>query len=166
MAQDPETPAQRSLVRAVARLEHDPAECVFRSVSRLARVVATTFDEGLTPAGLTASQFNLLMTLSRLGPLPIGAFAQRLSMDASTVPRVLAPLQKARLVAIRPGSDRRVRVLEITDAGCDKLRLALPHWQRLQRRLLQALGEPDWAPLRQSLTGLRHSTQAARAKHH
>lgn len=166
MAQDPDTQARRSLVRAVARLEHDPAECVFRSVSRLARVVATTFDEGLMPAGLTASQFNLLMTLSRLGPMPVGAFAERLSMDASTVPRLLAPLQKAQLVLIRPGSDRRVRVLEITDAGCDKLRLALPHWQRLQRRLLQALGEPDWTPLRQSLTSLRRSTQAARARRH
>lgn len=164
MAPVPDTPAHKALVRAVARLENDPAECVFRSVSRLARVVATTFDEGLTPAGLTAGQFNLLMTLSRLGPTPVGAFAERLSMDASTVPRVLAPLQKARLVAIRPGTDRRVRVVEITDAGCDKLRLALPHWQRLQRRLLQALGEPDWTPLRQSLTSLRHSTQAARAR--
>lgn len=166
MAQDPDTPARKSLVRAVARLEHDPSECVFRSVSRLARVVATTFDEGLAPAGLTAGQFNLLMTLMRRGPTPVGAFAERLSMDASTVPRVLAPLLKTRLVAIRPGSDRRVRVIEITDAGCDSLRLALPHWQRLQRRLMQALGEPSWISLRKSLTGLRHSTQAARAQRH
>jgi hypothetical protein len=54
--------------------------------------------------------------------------------------------------------------VEITAAGCDKLRLALPHWQRLQRRVLQALGEPDWTPLRQSLTSLRNSTRAARAR--
>jgi DNA-binding MarR family transcriptional regulator len=166
MAQDPDSTARSTLVRAVARLEHDPADCVFRSVSRLARVVAATFDEGLTPAGLTASQFNLLMTLMRLGPMPVGGFAERLSMDASNVPRVLAPLLKARLVTIRPGADRRVRVVEITAAGCNKLRLALPHWQRLQRRLLQALGEPSWTPLRKSLTGLRHSTQAARARRH
>jgi hypothetical protein len=37
MAPDPVTPAHKALVRAVARLKHDPAECVFRSVSRLAR---------------------------------------------------------------------------------------------------------------------------------
>ena len=149
--------ARRALKRTVARSQPDPATCIYRNVSRLARVVTVAFDGAFATQDLTAAQFNILMSLARLGPISVGSLASKLSMDASTVPRSLAPLVRADLVMVRPGGDRRVRIIELTDAGCERLRLALPIWQQQQRQMLRVLGVPGWNTLRKTLAVVRRA---------
>ena len=50
-------------------------------------------------------------------------------------------------VAIRPGDDRREKLVRLTDAGAAKLRGARPAWERAQERLRSRLPKEIWASL-------------------
>jgi DNA-binding MarR family transcriptional regulator len=151
--------ARATLDRALQHTPADPLACIFRSVNRLARVVTGAYDHAFAPHGLTAGQFNLLMTLARSGPLSVGALAGHLSADPSTIPRLLAPLLGARLAARVPGRDRRVRMIAVTEKGCARLQAALPCWYALQSELTRRLPDPGWNGLRASLRSLRREAQ-------
>lgn len=149
--------AERRLRRATVQLEVDPKHCVFRSVSRLARRVTTLFDAELQAAGITAGHFTILMTLFRAGPSSIGKLADLLDMDATTVPRVLQPLIRSGCAGVATGPDRRYRIVSISTKGCARLDAALPHWERLQKRVEAELQPTAWAALRIALSALRRS---------
>jgi DNA-binding MarR family transcriptional regulator len=152
--------ARAALDAALLATPLDPVSCVFRSVSRTARVVAGVYDRAFAPLGLTAGQFNLLMTLARLGTISVGDLAGQLSADGSTIPRLLAPLLTAGHISISRGRDRRVRMLTVTARGCSKLRAALPRWQAVQAELIARLESPDWETLRTSLRTLHRVARA------
>ena len=132
----------------------DPAHCVFRHVSKLARAVSAAYDQALAPAGLTAQQFNLMMTLRNYGPSLVGKVAHVLGMHGSTVPRVVAPLSERGWISISPGRDRRERILALTAEGERALAKALPAWERVQSAMLARVGAPAWQALTPSLKGL------------
>jgi DNA-binding MarR family transcriptional regulator len=113
------------------------AQCSCLRLRRLTRRITHIYDRLLEPAGLTVNQFGLLGRLygaSQRGELlAIGALAERVGMDPSTLNRSLKPLEKTGLIAnTADPDDRRVRAVTITDAGKDKLHAAMPHWRQAQ----------------------------------
>ena len=50
-------------------------------------------------------------------------------------------------VAIRPGEDRREKLVRLTDAGAAKLHEARPAWERAQERLRSRLPKGTWSGL-------------------
>jgi DNA-binding MarR family transcriptional regulator len=155
------------LERFIRKSNVDPSFCVLRHVARTSRSVVAAFDAALKPAGLTGNQFNLLMTLARMGPLNVNGVAAAVGMHPSTVPRLIAPLARRRLVRTRAGADRRERLITVTESGQRKLVAAYPYWAALQRQIVTRLGDKGWvsamAVLRQvrksidGRTGSRHS---------
>lgn len=137
----------------------DPAECVFRHVTRTARALAKLYDAQLAPLGLTGGQFNILMTLHREGALKVGTLAFAIGVDPSTLPRLLRPLAEAGLVRTRPGKDRRERHQEITAAGRKALAEATPLWAAAQRQIVSQVGPAEWAGSRASLARLREAAR-------
>ncbi len=131
--------------------------CVLRHVARVSRAIVAAFDPALAPHGLTGHQFNLMMTLSRLGPLTVGALADVLGMDASGVPRAIRPLVEQGLVDIQPGQDRRQRVLSVTAAGQDALDRATPAWAGIQGELVSSFGAQRWLDLARELRAVRRA---------
>ena len=130
----------------------DPRWCVFRHVSRTSRKITGLYDQAFAPLGLTAHQFNLMMTLQRVGPSNVGTIANVVGVNPSTVPRLVKPLVKKGWVMTRPGADKRQRVSSLTPLGQAKLALALPVWTQLQQSFLAQFGDENW---RQSMTDLR-----------
>jgi|SRR5215469_45709 len=120
--------------------------CTCLRVRRVARQLTQAYDGALAAAALTVNQFGLLAKLlgatrgGRSG-VPVGALADRVGMHPTTLNRDLKPLRAQGLVAdtADPG-DRRVRAVTITRKGRARLRKAVPHWRRAQRRLEAALG--------------------------
>jgi DNA-binding MarR family transcriptional regulator len=149
------------LESALAALQHDPVHCVHRHIARTARVVGARFDDALATSGLTAGQFTTLMTLARLGPLPIGRLADELAMDATTVPRVIRPLVVRGWVDTTRGADRRVRIAAATEAGVQRLIDALPAWERTQTQALQTIATEHWTVLRRGIATLRQGLRRA-----
>lgn len=119
------------------------------------RTIAGRYDRALQEAGLTANQFNLLMTLARQEELTVGALAAHVGTDPSTIPRILQPLLAQGFVALRVGEDRRVRLAEITPTGTRQLTAALRHWDRVQNEIVTRVGASTWKAVIGNLRLLR-----------
>jgi DNA-binding MarR family transcriptional regulator len=122
--------------------------CLCLHLQRAARTVARHFDEALRPLGLTNGQFSLLMSLNR--PMPA-----LLAMDRTTLTAALKPLQRRELIKVSGNPvDRRLRHLELTAAGADLLRRAMPIWYREHAVIERRLAESDPERLRADLRAL------------
>jgi DNA-binding MarR family transcriptional regulator len=129
------------------RQPRDTAACTCASLRKATRLVTQAYDEALAPTGLRATQFTVLVTLSKTGELPLTRLAEALVMDRTTLTRNLKPLLRDRLVRIDTAADQRVRRVALTDAGRDIVDQALPHWQAVQSRMVKRLGRSRWAGL-------------------
>lgn len=129
--------------------------CLCLHAQRAARSLARQFDEAFRPLGLTNGQFSLLMSLNRPEPPPLGPVAQFLAMDRTTLTAALKPLERRGLVeSAADPSDRRSRLLRLTEAGHALLQQALPIW-RAEHGKIDAEFTPDQgAALREALQDL------------
>lgn len=100
------------------------------------------YDDTMAPCGLRITQFSLLRTLSREGPMRISALANATLLDRTALSRNLEPLVAQGLVKIAPGRDARTRDVSLTRAGKSTLDKATPYWQRAQQEVERTLGEP------------------------
>jgi len=129
--------------------------CLCLHAQRAARVLARRFDEELRPFGLTNGQFSLLVSLNRPEPPPMGPVAALLAMDRTTLTAALKPLERRGLVKVsRDPSDRRSRILILTDEGRESLARAFPVWEAAHDELEKQVPGIDWHTLRNSLSAL------------
>lgn len=134
-----------------------PDACILRHVARASRAVVSAYDPALAPFGLTGHQFNLMMTLGNMGPMTVGALADVLGMDASGIPRAIRPLSDEGLIGVERGTDRRQRLLSLTDDGRKRLDAATPAWSRVQTELVDAIGAGRWMSLMTELRAVRRA---------
>ncbi len=114
---------------AYATTLHIRDNCLCLHAQRAARTLARRFDEAFRPLGVTSGQFSLLNGLNRPEPPTVGAVAELLAMDRSTVTANLKPLERAGLVVSAVDQkDRRGRRIGLTDQGRTLLRQAWPIW--------------------------------------
>jgi DNA-binding MarR family transcriptional regulator len=129
--------------------------CLCLHVQRAARALARRFDEAFRPLGLTNGQFSLLMSLNRPEPPPMGAVADLLAMDRTTLTAALKPLERRGLVRVRRDrNDRRNRSLILTAQGRGLLARAAPIWQRTHDEIERPLSRAELAELRTGLMAL------------
>ncbi len=133
--------------------------CACFNLRKATRAVTQMYEERLREAGLKATQFTLLSAIHNLGPISIGELADRIVMDQSTLTRNLRLLQRDGLIQIQPGTDRRVREVELTDAGQATRKKALPLWRQAQKEITDKLGGERFARL---LDDLSATVNAAR----
>jgi DNA-binding MarR family transcriptional regulator len=129
--------------------------CLCLHTQRAARALARRFDEALRPLDLTNGQFSLMMALNRPKPPSIGSVASLLAMDRTTLTAALKPLERRGLVevAVDP-TDRRSRLISLTQAGRGLLAKAVPIWERTHGALEDLLRDDDPARLRSALRTL------------
>ena len=131
--------------------------CTCRRLRRMARVVTQLYDEALSAHDLTIAQFGLMTTIaehrSKTGKdISIGALANIVGLDPTTLNRNLNTLQRDKLVDVRPDkNDRRVRAVALTAAGRQRLRDAVPAWRAAQADLERRLGTSTTAELNGAL---------------
>jgi len=124
-----------------------PRGCTHFKTRQLSRLLSRHYDAELALAGLKTTQYSLLGSVLRLGPLPPGELARRMGLDASTLTRNLQPLVAAGWLQQEPGADARTRSISITDAGRDKHEQARRHWKAAQQRINSLLGTERVAAL-------------------
>jgi DNA-binding MarR family transcriptional regulator len=125
---------------------HVRDHCLCLHVQRVARALARRFDDVLRPIGMTQGQFSLLVSLNRAEPPTIGAVANLLALDRTTLTANLKPLERRGLVkVVVDADDKRSRRLVLTPLGRELLAAAAPVWKRAhakaERRLKSA--SPD-----------------------
>jgi DNA-binding MarR family transcriptional regulator len=81
--------------------------------------------------------------------------ANLLAMDRTTLTAALKPLERRGLVRADPHpTDKRSRILILTDLGRKVLALALPVWKSTHEELEKSLAGTDSDQLRKSLKSL------------
>lgn len=131
------------------------AACVCLGVQRAARGVARRYDEALKPLGVTSGQFSILSSMLRDSSEPIGALAELLGQERTTLTRNLRPLEAAGWIDAQPDAkDARVRRVRLTDKGRELVCAAIPVWRAAQRDSNARLGEAGWDALRPLLGAL------------
>ena len=142
-----------SLSLAVTHEVRDTCLCLHSQ--RAARTLARRFDDALQSVNLSSGQFSLLVSLNRPQPPSLGAVAELLAMDRTTLTANLKPLQRRALVKVAVHKrDRRSRLLLLTAKGRNLLAKAVPIWRRTHGELDRRFSGERLAELRSGLLAL------------
>src|SRR6266852_4903521 len=68
-------------------------------------------------------------------------------------------LREDGLIRSRPGADKRIRIVSVTNKGRKLVEDAEPKWRQAQEALMQTIGEDRWRAMR---TLLRDTTRMVR----
>lgn len=109
-------------------------------IRRLQQIAVAIFLEETQDFGITPVQFAALTAIHREPDLDQRTLAGRIGFDTSTLGSVIDRLE-ARGLVVRSNSptDRRVRLLHLTDAGVTLLRDIDPSMRKAQLRMLAPL---------------------------
>ena len=114
--------------------------CVCSTLRAASRHVSQLYDDALAPLGLTITGYSLLTRVDKLGQPSMNELAEDAAMDRSTLSRNLKPLLDGKLIAVKPGADRRRKEFALTTAGRAVLAAAYPKWHEVQVRFRRAYG--------------------------
>ncbi|TDF63335.1 MarR family winged helix-turn-helix transcriptional regulator [Cupriavidus sp. L7L] len=120
-------------------------------VARLNRHTGKSIESALAETALQPWEFDVLATLRRSGPpfaLSPGALIGSLMITSGTMTNRLDHLERAGLVQRRPNpDDRRGLLVELTDAGCERIDHAVAVHVENEHRLVAALSATERAQL-------------------
>jgi DNA-binding MarR family transcriptional regulator len=132
--------------------------CNCGTLRKASRRMSHLYDQALAPSGLKCTQFGILAEIDKAGaahPLTLSELAAAMVMDRSTLGHNLRPLQRDRLVVVRPDvEDRRKRHLVLTPKGKAACREARELWRDAERRFERVFGRQPAAQLRAVLHGI------------
>jgi DNA-binding MarR family transcriptional regulator len=139
----------RELNRAKLIEAADACACAnFRKVSR---AITQFYDAALRPSGLRATQYTLMVPVALMGSPTITQLAEEVVIDRTTLTRDLKVLEGKGLVEISPGTDRRTRVVKLTNSGRQTLAEAIPLWDQAQSVVVEELGQQRWLSMLKDL---------------
>jgi len=141
-------PAEADRRRAVSDLEAAFSQ-LMTEFRRLYTQMAQEASPGMLPATIKTLAF-----ISRFGPITQSALAERIPADKSLVSRQVSELESLGFVArTTDPTDARVRHIEVTDAGRERLAAARGPYERM---LNEALADWSLSDVHR-LTSLLHS---------
>jgi DNA-binding MarR family transcriptional regulator len=126
--------------------------CTCMRLRKASRRLSQIYDHSLEAAGMTVTQYGLLGHLAKFDGIGIGALAEKLIMDPTTLTRNLRPLERQGFVVTKSDRrDKRSRCLHLTASGRAAFESAKPAWVRAQRHIEQALGGAETSALNAAL---------------
>jgi DNA-binding MarR family transcriptional regulator len=131
------------VVQALSHINRDllvPINCTSLRTRQFSRVVARFYDAHISKAGLKTSQFSLLTTVAKRGPIASGVLAERMGMSASTLTRNLKPLVASGWIEQLRCEDGRTRMIVATKSGLAKQAEAFAYWTTAQMQFNEAVG--------------------------
>jgi DNA-binding MarR family transcriptional regulator len=115
--------------------------CTCTHIRKAARVITQFYDTFLQPSGLRMTQFIVLVVVALSEQETVMRLAEKLAMDRSALARSLKSLEDQGLLIVEPGSDRRTRLVRLTEQGRQSLTRTLPSWRQAQEQLVTRFGE-------------------------
>src|SRR6185437_11279392 len=95
--------------------------CAAGTLRRATRSVARLYDSHLALAGLTTTQFSLLVALERRSkPTPLSELAAEQVFERTSLYRALTPLEREGLIAFGAGRGRQ-KVVSLTAKGSRRI---------------------------------------------
>ncbi len=128
--------------------------CLCTLLRRASRAVTRAYDADFRETGLRITQYALLSLLNKSGEVRQGDLSALTCLEETSLTRALRVLHDNNWIAIRPGEDRREKLVTITKAGKTKLEATRPAWGKAQERVKQALPDGAWEALFSLLPGV------------
>ena len=130
-------------------LRHDALQalkvCAGWNARLAARRITQFLGNRMTSSGLTIAQFGLMAQIATAADDTLGALAERLGLDQSSLSRNLHALERDGLVEITiVERDQRKRAVWLTENGARRLEAAMPVWRSAHAALVKVL-EPELA---------------------
>ncbi|HSG31748.1 MAG TPA: MarR family transcriptional regulator [Thermodesulfobacteriota bacterium] len=130
------------------------AQCTGFNLKKATRIIQNRFDQAFKPVGLEGTQYTVLAHIFVHGPISLSKVAELMHVDRTTLARNLAPLERKDFIKIKPGIDRRSKIISITDKGMEVLAKALPLWKKTQAEIKETLGIENWSSMLSNLENL------------
>lgn len=125
--------------------------CVASNLFKATRIVGRIYDDAFRGVGISSPQFALLVALFIKPGSTASEIAESLGSDPSTVSRNTELLLNRKMITVKPGSDRRVRIYFLTDSGVETIQSSVPRWRAAQHRALHKIGRKYWRGIRRRL---------------
>ena len=132
------------------------SECMAYNLKKATRAVQNLFDSAYKSIGLEGTQYTVLANIFVSEPITLSKLAESMSVDRTTLGRNLKPLEKRGFIDIKPGDDRRAKLISITDYGKQILSQALPVWKETHEQIRDLLGIEKWSSI---VTNLKELTK-------
>jgi DNA-binding MarR family transcriptional regulator len=114
----------------------------------------------MSGCGLTMARAKVLRSLHEQGPTRQSVLAADFGLSPHSITDIVDGLERLGMAERRPDpTDRRAKLVAITDAGLAGLDVANATRQRLLTHIFGALSEPDRATLLRLLDGLDEAAQ-------
>jgi DNA-binding MarR family transcriptional regulator len=114
--------------------------CAGWNLRLVARRAAQFLEARMAPAGVSLAQFGLMAEIASAADDSVGALAERMGLDQSTLSRTLRTLEADGLVEIAIlDSDQRKRMVWLTEKGARRLEAALASWRQAHAQLEKQL---------------------------
>lgn len=155
----PFDPIERAARTWVERIGPNWAMAAVTNVMRVQQILQASVDEALRPHGLTFARYEalVLLSFSKRGSLPMRMMGERLQLHPTSITNIVDRLEADRLARrLRHPSDRRTTLVEITDAGRERLTAATEAVTAADFGLI-GLDESDAAQLSALLTKVRRA---------
>lgn len=114
--------------------------CTHVKVRQLMRRLDQHYDGEVAACGLKTTQYSLLSSAMRSGPVRSVDLAAQLRMTPSTLSRNLRPLIAQGYVELQAGDDARCHLVVVTPVGAAKVEAARGNWRCAQQALQARLG--------------------------
>ena len=115
-------------------------ECLAVRVRMLNRTITAIYDDALRPLGLTTGQLNILVVVTKRGPLSPGEVARRLIMEKSTVSRNVERMRANGWLTVNATDSGHKQQLTLTRLGKKLLESSVSAWNEAQTRTRALLG--------------------------
>ncbi|HEY6376870.1 MAG TPA: MarR family winged helix-turn-helix transcriptional regulator [Edaphobacter sp.] len=122
--------------------------CMCSSMRRATRLMTRMYDEALSRAGVSASQFELLANIRGRQPVDQRTLVRAIDSDQTTLSRNLAVLlERGWIEMFTDERDKRRSLYRLTKAGATTLSQAFACWEEVQAKLQQRIGGTQWKEL-------------------
>ncbi|HMF68024.1 MAG TPA: MarR family winged helix-turn-helix transcriptional regulator [Phyllobacterium sp.] len=123
------------------------------------RYITRLYERHLSVAHVTSTQFAILVLLNETPGMTMSELARATVMDRTSLVRAIKPMQRDGWLTTKPAQyEPRKLVLSLTEPGHNKVREAIPLWQKAQQEFEAEVGPERAAQWRHDFLEMTHTT--------
>lgn len=116
----------------------------FHGINQFSRHFSKLLNERLVPLGLYSSQWSIIYLLHEKGPQTQKELAAYLAIEAPSITRAVARLEKAGFIEKAQGNDKREKRIMLSAAAVSKYPVWLEEIKSCERQVLSHLKEEEF----------------------
>ncbi|WP_026585266.1 MarR family winged helix-turn-helix transcriptional regulator [Bacillus sp. J33] len=130
---------------------------LFHSINQFTRHFSKLLNESLVPLGLYAAQWSIIYRLKTGGPSTQKELSSYLGVEAPTMTRTLARLEKAGWIKRTSGQDKREKKISLTDAAINEYDTWLQSVRKSESQVLNNITEEEISTMIRLMAKMREN---------